>query len=103
VAYLLHIATRRDWEAALARGHYQADSLAAEGFIHCSTQPQVDATGRRFYAGRDDLVLLTIDPARLGAEVRFERAPDVDERFPHVYGIIELDAVVAAHDWTPAA
>lgn len=65
-----------------------------------------------FYRGRRDLVLLEIDPARLGAPLRHEAPVDpstgeVDpassDRFPHVYGAIELDAIVAASDVVPRA
>lgn len=47
----------------------------------------------RYFAGRDDLVLLEIDPARLRAELKYEPAPD-GELFPHVYGPLNIDAVV---------
>ena len=42
----------------------------------------------RYYADADEpLVLLVIDPDRLGAEVRVE--PVGDDTYPHVYGPIE--------------
>jgi len=34
---IYHIARRADWESARSSGLYTADSLATEGFIHCST------------------------------------------------------------------
>jgi uncharacterized protein (DUF952 family) len=34
---ILHIVHRSDWDSAVARGIYAPSSLAAEGFIHCST------------------------------------------------------------------
>jgi uncharacterized protein (DUF952 family) len=42
----------------------------------------------------DDLVLLCVDETRVGAEIRYERSHEGGERFPHVYGPIDLDAVV---------
>ena len=42
-----------------------------------------------------DLVLLAIDPARVGAEVRYERLDGAPEPFPHIYGPLPVDAVVA--------
>ena len=98
----MHITTAKDWQAARDRGRYEVPSLATEGFIHCSTPAQVVATANRFFAGRRDLVLLAIDPSRLGSEVRFENLEGGDEPFPHVYGAIELEAVFAAHPWRPA-
>ena len=42
------------------------------------------------FVGRDDLVLLEIDTDRLSAELRWE------DGFPHLYGPLELEAVVSA-------
>ena len=44
------------------------------------------------------IVLLEIDPARLGSPVVPEPVPG-GELFPHVYGPIPIDAVVSATPW----
>ena len=54
-----------------------------------------------YYTDVDELTLLAIDPAALDAPVIDESPtgdPD-DERFPHVYGPIPIDAVVTATTW----
>jgi len=91
--HVFHITTRAAWDAALAAGEYRAASLAEVGFIHLSTAAQWPRTLARFFAGARDLVLLEIDPARVTAEIRFERADDED--FPHLYGVLPTAAVVA--------
>jgi uncharacterized protein (DUF952 family) len=96
---ILHITTRPDWQAALEAGSYRADSLDSEGFIHCSTSEQIAATANRFYAGQSDLLLLHIDPELLAAELRWEPADGQD--FPHIYGLINLDAVVGVESFGP--
>lgn len=94
MSVVFHIATRAEWQLALAAGTYRTGSLAAEGFIHCSTAEQVAGTANRIFAGRTDLVLLFIDGARLGAALRYEAAADLPgAEFPHVFGPIDLDAV----------
>jgi uncharacterized protein (DUF952 family) len=99
---IYHIAAQAAWAAAQSAGAYTADSLASEGFIHCSTGAQVLGTAGRFFAGRRDLVLLAIDPQRLTAELRYEEGePGV--LFPHLYGPLDLRAVVGAHPFAPAA
>lgn len=97
---LFHICDRADWQEAQAQGEYRPSSLAQEGFIHCSTPEQVVATANRFYHERRGLVLLTIDPRRVRPEVRFE--PADGSLFPHVYGPLNLDAVVDVQEFTPA-
>lgn len=96
---LLHLAVAAEWERAQRSGTYERStidtSLAEEGFVHCSFSHQVQGTADRYYRGRDDIVLLRIDPDRLGAEVRVESASDGDG-YPHVYGPIPVDAVTSA-------
>ncbi|MFP5320434.1 MAG: DUF952 domain-containing protein [Acidimicrobiia bacterium] len=95
---LHHLALAEAWAAARASGAYERStidrSLAEEGFVHCSFAEQVQGTADRYYRGRDDVVLLTIDPDRLGVDVRVEPSPRTGEGFPHVYGPIPVDAVV---------
>ncbi|EFO80437.1 hypothetical protein OSCT_1662 [Oscillochloris trichoides DG-6] len=98
---IYHIATRTDWDTSLATGIYITDSLHREGFIHCSTHEQLAATAVRFFAGRDDLVLLQIDPTRLDVDLRYEEGePGI--LFPHLYGPLDLSAVIAAHPFQVA-
>lgn len=110
--HILHITTREAWEAAQISGEYRAASLEHEGFIHCSTADQVLRVANALFAGARDLVLLHIDPAALHAPLRYEppaHTPDQPvetagtERFPHVYGPINLEAVVRVTDFTPDA
>jgi uncharacterized protein (DUF952 family) len=96
---IFHLALVDEWERAVAGcGPYERStigrSLAEEGFIHCSTAVQVAATAERFYGGRDDVLVLEIDPSRLDAEVRVEDLAASGEEFPHVYGPVPLSAVV---------
>jgi len=91
---IYHITSRKAWEEASKSGSYEADSLAIEGFIHCSMLEQVLRVANSFYHGQKDLVLLEIDPANLLPDVRWEPGSDKpDELFPHIYGPINLDAV----------
>ncbi len=93
---LFHITTRSAWAAAQDAGEYRAPSLATEGFIHLSTADQVPRTLQRFYQGVQDLVILRIDPAVLRSELRYETVHGED--FPHLYGSLELAAVIAIAD-----
>jgi uncharacterized protein (DUF952 family) len=98
---LYHIATIAQWQAAQALGSYLADSLETEGFIHCSTETQILQVANAFFRGQQGLVVLEIDRDRLVSEVRDEWVDaggmfpaEMSTVFPHVYGPINLDAVV---------
>jgi uncharacterized protein (DUF952 family) len=91
---LFHITTGEEWERARARGEYRPASLETEGFIHLSGDRQWLRTAERFFRGQRGLVLLSIRAEQLAAEVRYEEADG--EPFPHLYGPLNLDAVVEA-------
>ena len=102
--FIFHVTSRTAWSAAQASGQYTADTLAGQGFIHCSKAGQVLRVANLFYAGQHGLVLLEIDPARLRPELRWDPGADlVTELFPHVYGPLNLDAVVRALDFEPGS
>lgn len=72
------------------------------GFIHLSTQAQVHLPANRIFAGRTDLVLLYLDPERLGSPLRWEPGVPGDPEamlFPHLYGPLPVDAVVGVEDY----
>ena len=101
---IYHITTRLAWSAAQETGAYRADSLASQGFIHCSTSDQVVRVANAFYRGQNGLVLLEIDPAVLEPDVRWEPGTDkADELFPHIYGVIDVDAVLRVLDFPAEA
>ena len=103
---IFHITSRKAWEDAQAKGEYRADSLTTEGFIHCSTLSQVLPVAHLYYNGQRGLVLLEIEPTLLSADLKWEPpsggAPPpgvpVGDQFPHVYGPIDLDAVLRVID-----
>ena len=103
---IFHITSRTAWDEAQKRGDYRADGFAKEGFIHCSTLAQVLPVANNFYKGQSGLVLLEIEPTLLSAKLKWEPpsggAPPpgvpAGDQFPHVYGPINLDAVVRVVD-----
>lgn len=103
-APILHITSRAGWVASQPSGSYTPESFEREGFIHCSKQGQVLRVANKFYGGQHGLVLLVIDPARLGPELRWEPGTDAsDELFPHLYGPLNLEAVTQVLEFEPDA
>jgi uncharacterized protein (DUF952 family) len=101
---IYHFCSRADWAAAQASGEYAADTLATEGFIHCSTVDQVLVPANAIARGRTDLVLLAIDESRLAEPPRYEPGDPGHAgsmEFPHLYRPFPVAAVVAVHDFPP--
>lgn len=66
----------------------------ADGYIHLSTAAQLTETVDRHFAGQDDLHVAAIDLEVLGEQIRWEESRG-GQLFPHLYGILTLDVVVA--------
>lgn len=101
-ATILHITTDAAWAKAREDGELTTPSLAEEGFIHCSTFAQVESTADRIFRGSGDLLALELEVARIGPELKWERATDVGDEFPHIYGPLNLDAVTGERALTEA-
>jgi len=100
VSYIYHLVFAEDWERALESpgGRYtvstRGTTLAETGFIHCSYRDQVIRIADAIYADVPDLLLLIIDTDRLRSPVVAENLDGGTERFPHIYGPLNTDAVV---------
>jgi glutathione S-transferase len=103
-ATIYHLALAPHWQAAAggAGGYTRSTvglSLAEQGFIHCSFADQVQSVADLFYLGRADVVLLTIDPAAVGAPIKVETVGA--DAFPHIYGPLDVAAVQAVRALVP--
>jgi uncharacterized protein (DUF952 family) len=101
---LLHMCTAAEWESARVAGALAPPSLAEVGFVHLSTPGQVALPANRLFRGRSDVLLLVIDPARVGVEIRWEPGVAGDPgsmRFPHAYGPVPTSAVTATLPYLP--
>ena len=95
---IYHLTGREAWAEAQKADEYEAPSLAEEGFIHCSgDEAQALRVTERLYAGVTGLQLLDVDTEKLNAGVKREPSRS-GEIYPHIYGKINLDAVVRVRD-----
>ena len=88
--------TPAEWYAAAdPTAPLGAPSLADEGFVHCTTgAAEMTSTANRHY--RDDprpFVILTIDLDRITSPWRTDDAQGI---YPHVFGPIDREAILAS-------
>jgi uncharacterized protein (DUF952 family) len=98
---IFHIANSQQWEEAKQLQSYRGDTLDSEGFIHCSTLPQVVRSANKFFVGQTGLLLLWIDSEKVEAEVKYE--PASGDLYPHIYGPLNVDAVLKVIEFESAA
>lgn len=92
VAYKL--VDRAEWEAARAAGAYAGSAVdLADGYIHMSSAAQLAETARRHYAGRNDLLLVTVDLTVLGEALKWE-ASRGGALFPHLFAPLPVTAAL---------
>jgi uncharacterized protein (DUF952 family) len=98
MAMIYHIASAADWEQAKRDGAYRISTrgrtLDEQGFIHASTTNQVAPVANAIYGQDQDLLILVIDEDRVTSKIRYDDVPGSDEPFPHIYGPLNVDAVV---------
>ena len=87
------ICERAQWRAAEAAGQYRGSRVdERDGFIHFSTAAQLAETASKHFAKASDLMLVAVDSAALGAELKWERSRGGD-LFPHLYAALPLKTV----------
>ena len=96
---IYHIAHKKDWIAAAINKLYKTNSLHIDGFIHCSPVEKILQVADNFYKGQNDLVLLSIDELKVKSNVVWEDLYNHNFNFPHIYGELNLDAVVSVIDF----
>jgi uncharacterized protein (DUF952 family) len=99
--HIFRIALTRDWEAAKRVGEYRISTLGKTldevGFIHGSFRHQVERIGSFLYSAvSEPITVLEVDPSRVAAPVRVENLEGGPDLFPHIYGALPVDAVVAS-------
>ena len=102
---IVHFASKDEWDAAKEAGSYAPAKLEQFGYVHCSYPAQATDVANELFADRDDVVLLWIDPAKVRSAIIYERpkGEDLGELYPHIYGPVDLAAVVAAQKLRPWA
>lgn len=91
---IFHVATPTDAANVGNANAYRAASLDTEGFIHCCTAEQLPGVLQRYYADIAHVVLLSLDGDALSSELVMENTVGGTELFPHVYGVINSEAIV---------
>lgn len=90
---IYHIVAPDSWERFKNEPFYEADSLASEGFIHCSYRHQLGDVLERYYRSARKVLILHINPNLLAPPLVAEPSTG-GEVYPHIYGKINSRAIV---------
>lgn len=93
---LYHMVPADYWNGLAEENPYQSATFADEGFIHASGSPeQLLQVAQRFYKSEPvPYIILCIDESKLDAELKWELAHVDEDTYPHIYGLLNREAVV---------
>jgi uncharacterized protein (DUF952 family) len=98
VRRIYKICSASAWREAERQGVYRGSPVdGRDGFIHFSTASQVTETALKHFFGQTGLFLIEVDADALGEALRWEPSRN-DELFPHLYGELDLGAVIGVFD-----
>jgi uncharacterized protein (DUF952 family) len=94
VGLIYHMLPEDEWLACQGKTSYAPASLRQEEFIHCTGEAeQMHVVANRFYRGeRQKMLVLAIEETHVRAVIKWEEADG--HLFPHIYGRLNLDAVM---------
>lgn len=93
--FIYKIVPRSLWEEAVRAGVFSGAPVDhSDGYIHLSDATQVRETASRHFAGQADLLLVTVDPDRLGPDLKWEPSRG-GQLFPHLYASLDPTSVVS--------
>lgn len=96
------IVSRAEWADAKARGRFDGAAIdLSDGYIHMSAPDQLAETASKHFAGRDDLMLVTLDADALD-DVRWEPSRG-GALFPHLYGPLDPALALAERPFSVGA
>lgn len=88
------IATTAQWKAAEATGVFEGAAVdRRDGYIHFSTEAQLDETLSRHFAGQADLLVIAFESESFGAALKWEPSRG-GQLFPHLYAPLPVSAAV---------
>ncbi|MDC0585795.1 DUF952 domain-containing protein [Candidatus Pelagibacter sp.] len=87
------IIDKNEWKKVKDVGPYSGSKKDIEdGYIHFSSEEQVEGTLKKYYLNQTDLILLKVDTLKLDNLI-WEQASD-GNMFPHLYSSLDLSNVV---------
>lgn len=91
---IFHVVKKEDWKLQKKDSRYHPESIDTEGFIHCSPGREIEEVTNRLFKGESDILLIIINTTLVEPEIRYENSGDSDTKYPHIYGPLNMDAVI---------
>ncbi len=91
---ILHCLKQATWESYQDKKEYGKELVTRDGLIHCSSVENFWRVAPNFNHIKEPLVLLCIDTTKVNAEIRWEDFDNCGRTYPHIYGVLNIDAII---------
>ncbi len=92
---ILHCIAEDQWIKVKGNSYYGKELIDNNGFIHCSSIENFWRVAPHFLHIKEKLVLLCIDTEKVEAEIKWEDDGNYGRTYPHIYGELNTDSVIA--------
>lgn len=96
---ILHTTSKDSWEQNARKDYYGEFSMQSCGFIHCSTFETVLDVANSIFSDSGQVLLVCIDTDKVKPEIKWENSKNSGILFPHIYGLLNLNAVVGVFEF----
>ena len=93
---IYHLVLADHWHSQDPTSPYLPSDFESDGFIHCTRGSNLllQVANTYYQDTPGEFLLLMIDESQVSAEIKYENG------FPHIYGPLNRDAIVAVHSMT---
>lgn len=98
---IFHLVKKKDWKAQKKESRYHPETLDSEGFIHCSSGNDIEEVANRLFRGERRILLIVINTTLIEPELKYEQDEETGVSYPHIYGPLNLDAVIDKIELVP--
>lgn len=95
---IYHIASVNEWEQNRNRVFYIPKRFYNDGFIHCSTNSQINKIANGIFANQEKIYLLRINDLEILEHIIYENLEGGTELFPHIYALLLKSNIVKVEE-----
>ena len=96
---IVHVTPGNYWENAKAKHYFLPESLKRNGYISCATEQQLADSAQFLYKDKLNQKILYIKQEKVTAQIVYEDIHETGQEFPHIYGALNVDAVIKVVDF----
>ena len=98
---IFHLVRKKDWKEQKKEARYHPETIDSKGFIHCSSGKNIEEVANRLFRGERRILLIVINTSLIEPELKYEKDEETNISYPHIYGPLNLDAVIDKIELVP--